>query len=106
MEKTKAQRDAMRDLGLTRRGVPADYNGDDPELCNAPTLTGRPCRARGLMPNGRCAQHESAGDKITQASPARAKGDPSPARRQLMRDVDAWIKTRAHLKNGGDGNGD
>ena len=103
MEKTKAQRDALRDLGFTRRGVPADYRGDDPELCNAPTLTGRPCRARGLMPNGRCAQHQDAGDKPTQGATTRAKGDPSSARMRLKREVDAWIKTRAHLKKGGDG---
>jgi len=40
----------------TRRGVPADYDGDNPLLCNAKTRTGKPCRAVAL-PNGRCKWH-------------------------------------------------
>lgn len=40
----------------TRRGVPADYAGDDPALCNARTKTGRPCRAVALA-HGRCKWH-------------------------------------------------
>jgi|SRR6185312_8742047 len=99
MDKTKAQRDALRDLGFTRRGVPADYRGDDPELCNAPTLSGRPCRARGLMPNGRCAQHQDAGDKTPQGvSRTRVKGGSSSERMRLKREVDALLKVRGHLK--------
>jgi hypothetical protein len=43
--------------GATKRGVPADYAGDDPDLCNARTKTGRPCRALGLEPSGRCKWH-------------------------------------------------
>ena len=43
--------------GETKRGVPADYAGDDPDLCNARTKTGRPCRALGLEPSGRCKWH-------------------------------------------------
>ena len=42
--------------GATRRGVPADYAGDDERLCNARCVTGRPCRALAL-PNGRCVRH-------------------------------------------------
>ena len=42
--------------GATRRGVPADYRGDDERLCNARCVTGRPCRALAL-PNGRCVRH-------------------------------------------------
>ena len=42
--------------GSTRRGVPADYDGSDPSLCNARCVTGRPCRALAL-PNGRCVRH-------------------------------------------------
>ncbi len=38
--------------GATRRGVPLDYRGDDPRLCNAKTRNGRPCRALAL-PSGR-----------------------------------------------------
>lgn len=40
----------------TRRGIPADYQGDNPDLCNARTRTGRPCRALAL-PSGRCKWH-------------------------------------------------
>jgi hypothetical protein len=42
--------------GATRRGVPADYAGGDPGLCNARTKTGRPCRAAALA-HGRCKWH-------------------------------------------------
>ncbi|MEY2149777.1 MAG: hypothetical protein EPN67_02805 [Pusillimonas sp.] len=42
--------------GSTRRGVPADYAGDDPRLCNARTKSGRPCRALKLG-GGRCKWH-------------------------------------------------
>ena len=42
--------------GSTRRGVPADYDGTDPRLCNARTVAGGFCRALGL-PNGRCVRH-------------------------------------------------
>ena len=42
--------------GSTRRGVPPDYDGTDPRLCNAKTRTGRPCRALAL-PSGRCKWH-------------------------------------------------
>ena len=44
--------------GSTRRGVPADYAGDDDRLCNARCVTGRPCRAL-AMANGRCVRHGS-----------------------------------------------
>ena len=44
------------DPGSTRRGVPLDYDGTDPRLCNARCVTGRPCRALAL-PNGRCVRH-------------------------------------------------
>ena len=42
--------------GSTRHGVPPDYDGTDPRLCNARCVTGRPCRALAL-PNGRCVRH-------------------------------------------------
>ena len=42
--------------GSTRRGVPPDYDGTDPRLCNAKTRAGRPCRALAL-PAGRCKWH-------------------------------------------------
>ena len=42
--------------GATRRGVPADYAGDDERLCNARCVAGRPCRALALE-NGRCVRH-------------------------------------------------
>jgi len=42
--------------GSTKRGVPPDYTGDDPCLCNARTRSGRPCRALKLT-HGRCKWH-------------------------------------------------
>lgn len=42
--------------GSTKRGLPADYAGDDPDSCNAPTKKGRPCRALALY-SGRCKLH-------------------------------------------------
>lgn len=42
--------------GYTRRGVPPNYAGDDPALCNARTKSGRPCRALALR-GGRCKWH-------------------------------------------------
>lgn len=56
-EERAAYRDALKSAGATRRGVPDDYCGDDPSLCNAPTKSGRPCRALGLGSNGRCKAH-------------------------------------------------
>ncbi|GLQ98346.1 HGGxSTG domain-containing protein [Dyella mobilis] len=46
--------------GETKRGIPADYAGDDPRLCNTRTKSGRPCRALGVYPNGRCKVHGGA----------------------------------------------
>ncbi|EQD56749.1 hypothetical protein B1B_08960, partial [mine drainage metagenome] len=40
----------------TKRGVPPDYAGDDPNLCNARTQSGRPCRGLKLT-HGRCKWH-------------------------------------------------
>ena len=40
----------------TRRGLPPDYDGGDPRLCNARTRTGGACRALAL-PAGRCKWH-------------------------------------------------
>lgn len=48
--------DIVTVAGSTRRGVPPDYDGSNPLLCNAKTRTGRPCRAVAL-PNGRCKWH-------------------------------------------------
>lgn len=42
--------------GMTRRGIPVDYAGDNPQLCNAITTSGRPCRALGIV-HGRCMVH-------------------------------------------------
>lgn len=46
--------------GKTKRRLPADYSGDDPYSCNAPTKSGRPCRARALE-SGRCKAHGGKG---------------------------------------------
>lgn len=56
-EERAAYREALKAAGATRRGVPDDYRGDDPSLCNAPTKSGRPCRALGIGSNGRCKAH-------------------------------------------------
>jgi hypothetical protein len=40
-----------------RRGVGVDYDGSDPRLCNAHTLSGRPCRALKVPGGTRCATH-------------------------------------------------
>ena len=40
----------------TRRGVSSAYDGSDPDLCNARTRSGRPCRALKLA-HGRCKWH-------------------------------------------------
>lgn len=44
-------------MNATKRGIPSDYAGDDPSLCNARTRSGRPCRALGLPKTGRCKWH-------------------------------------------------
>lgn len=64
-----------RHPGDTRRGISADYAGDDPSLCNAPTKSGHPCRALGLAPSGRCKWH--GGMSI---GPRKAKGKAVSAR--------------------------
>ncbi len=43
--------------GSTKRDVPIDYDGGDPNLCSAKTKTGRPCRALALPSTGRCKWH-------------------------------------------------
>lgn len=53
----RARRPPCTSPGATARGVPADYAGDDPSLCNARTKTGQPCRALGLPGSGRCKWH-------------------------------------------------
>lgn len=40
----------------TKRGIPADYDGSNPDLCNARTKSGRPCRAA-KRAHGRCKWH-------------------------------------------------
>ncbi|WP_139201688.1 HGGxSTG domain-containing protein [Rhodanobacter glycinis] len=46
----------MSERQPTRRGTPSDYAGDDPDLCNARTRSGQPCRALKLA-HGRCKWH-------------------------------------------------
>lgn len=58
MRELRQRRDAKRaKAGATKRGIPANYSGDDPRLCNAMTTTGRPCRALGVLKSGRCRVH-------------------------------------------------
>lgn len=61
MRELRQLRHAQRkQAGATKRGIPANYTGDDPRLCNATTTTGRPCRALGILKNGRCRLHGNA----------------------------------------------
>lgn len=57
-------------IGSTRRGMPPDYDGSDPRLCNArcSTRDGRPCRAMKLPGRKRCKWHGglSTGPKTTE----------------------------------------
>lgn len=66
----RANRNGMRsestggprqDRRATKRGLPADYAGDDPHSCNAPTKTGMPCRALALS-SGHCKKHGGTGE--------------------------------------------
>lgn len=57
VEAARAVLKERRKPGDTRRGIPANYAGGDPSLCNARTKSGRPCRALGLPTNGRCKWH-------------------------------------------------
>ena len=84
--------------GYTKRGVPADYAGDDPAFCNARTKSGRPCRALGLPGTGRCRWHGglSTGPK-TEAGKARCTENLAKARAKLARlraDVHRWAAER------------
>lgn len=76
------------DPGETKRGIPADYAGDDPRLCNARTKSGHPCRALGLA-NGRCKWHGgmSTGPKTPEGKAAVAQN--FRARRKLKN----WVVT-------------
>ncbi|WIG56157.1 MAG: hypothetical protein OJF61_001945 [Rhodanobacteraceae bacterium] len=41
----------------TKRGIDVDYDGSDPRLCNARTLSGRPCRALKVPGGTHCVTH-------------------------------------------------
>lgn len=70
----------------TRRGVPHDYDGSNQYLCNADTQSGRPCRAMGLAPNGRCKWHggKSTGPRTAEGK-ARSLRNLEKARKQIDR---------------------
>ena len=75
--------------GETKRGIPANYAGDDPRLCNAQTKSGRPCRALGTYANGRCKTHGgmSTGPRTPEGKAASAEN--LRARRKLKN----WVAT-------------
>ena len=82
--------------GETKRGLPADYAGDDPDSCNARTKSGGFCRARGLE-NGRCKWH---GGKST--GPNTPEGRAAIARSNMARRIDKrllaqWEKYRDRI---------
>jgi len=55
--RTRARSGRETPANSTKRGVPADYAGTDPDLCNAHTQSGGYCRALGLPGSGRCKHH-------------------------------------------------
>lgn len=70
--------------GDTRRGIPADYDGSNPLLCNARTKSGKSCRAMGLPGSGRCRWHGglSTGPRTAEGKVASAR-NLAKARRRL-----------------------
>ncbi len=84
--------------GATKRGVPADYAGDDPSLCNARTKSGRPCRSLGLEPNGRCKWHGglSTGPR-TPEDKATTAGNFSWEKEKLKRQVVRQLQKTGYL---------
>ena len=78
--------------GYTKRGVPADYAGDDPAFCNARTKSGRPCRALKLA-GGRCKWHGG-----LSTGPRTEAGKQKAALNRLKRlraDVRKWAEARS-----------
>lgn len=77
-------RDVLR--GKTKRGIPANYAGEIPELCNARTRSGRPCRALGIGSSGRCKWHggKSTGPRTVEGK-ARSAMNLSKALKQLAK---------------------
>jgi hypothetical protein len=77
--------------GTTRRGLSDDYAGDDPDSCNAPTKSGRPCRALALY-SGRCKLHGGFSDG---SRPAKGKAMVARnlrlARERLVEQVEAVL---------------
>ena len=78
-------------LAVTRRGLSADYAGDDPSSCNVPTKTGRPCRALALE-SGRCKKHGGIGDTPKVSRRNRL------SRQRLIDRVDAMLARVPSLK--------
>lgn len=71
---------------VTRRDIPHNYDGSKQFLCNARTQSGRPCRAMGLAPNGRCKWHggKSTGPRTAEGK-ARSLRNLEKAREQIDR---------------------
>jgi len=75
----------------TKRGIPGDYDGGNPKLCNATTQSGRPCRALGLPGSGKCKWHGG----TLPTSEDEAQRLASKRQERLQRQV-AKMRTDAH----------
>jgi hypothetical protein len=95
-----AKREALKAAGSTKRGVPVDYQGDDPALCNVPTRSGRSCRALGLGSSGRCKIHGGVEDERQPDSRGLAKLDPTFEQALLRAHVRLRIKEIASRRRG------
>jgi len=89
----------MATLTTTRRGIPTDYAGDNPALCNARTRSGRPCRALKLK-GGRCKWHggRSTGPTSQAGKAASARNLKKAQRRLESLRADAHRWAQAHLR--------
>lgn len=84
-------RTATKNCSPTRRGLPDDYAGGDPDSCNAPTKSGRPCRALALY-SGRCKLHGGFSDGPRPAKgKARVARNLRLARERLVERVEAML---------------
>lgn len=87
-----------RKNGFTKRGLSGDYAGENPLACNAPTKSGRPCRAMALS-SGRCKMHGGTGEGPRAVRRAKAIQDNLVA--QLVKLSERNPRLREKLKEQG-----
>lgn len=80
----------------TRRGIGVDYDGSDPRLCNARTLSGRPCRALKVWGDTRCVTHGGipTGPKTPQWREERARVKLARRAQRVIRQARAFDECR------------